>query len=114
MRRHPCLYLKSRCRSRVEVEHMAGGGWCGGVWTNGNASLRLAKSRHVEELSCALEAVSGRQHVLHDIQTHRHSLMKTHKSLYQVISMSFAQQHIFIKLHLQEELIVCVLGAEEH
>lgn len=39
------VYLKSRLRGGVEVEHVARGGRCGGVWADGDTSLRLAEGR---------------------------------------------------------------------
>lgn len=73
------LYLKGGCWGGVEVEHVAGGGWCGRVWSNRNTGLRLAKSRCVEELGGALEAVGGRKSPSDGIQTHSHSLVETCK-----------------------------------
>lgn len=58
---------------------MAGGGWCGGVWSNGNAGLRLAKSRRVEELGGSLETVGRRKRFSHGIQTHGHPLEESEK-----------------------------------
>lgn len=72
-------YLKGRCWRGVEVEHVAGGGRCGGVRSDGNTGLRLAKSRRVEELGGPLEAFCCRKGFSHGIQTHGHSLVETQK-----------------------------------
>lgn len=72
-------YLKGRRWGGVEVEHVTGGGWCGGVGSNLNTSLRLAKGRRIEELSGSLKAVCCRKRLSHGVQTHSHSLVKTHK-----------------------------------
>lgn len=72
-------YLKGGCWRGVEVEHVAGGGWCGGVWSDGNTGFRLAKSGRVEELGGSLETVGRRKRLSHGIQTHSHSLVDTHE-----------------------------------
>lgn len=59
--------LKCRGWCRVQVEHVAGGGWRGRVRSNGDAGLRLAKSGSVEELGGSLEAVGGGERLSHGI-----------------------------------------------
>lgn len=70
-------YLKGRRWRGVEVEHVAGGGRCGGVWSDGNTGLGLAKSRGVEELGGPLEVFCCRKGFSHGFQTHGHSLVET-------------------------------------
>lgn len=68
------LYLKSRLWSGVEVKHVARGGRCGGVWADGDTSLRLAEGGRVEELGGPLEVVSFWKGFSHSVQTDCDSL----------------------------------------
>lgn len=61
------MHLKGRSWSRVEVKCVAGRGWRGRVWSDGDSRFRLAKRGVVEEFGGALKAVRLREGQSHGV-----------------------------------------------
>lgn len=108
------LYLKSRLRGGVKVEHVARGGRRGGVRADGDTSFRLAEGRGVEELGGSLEAVCLWEGFSHCVQTDSNSLEKEWMSA-ELFAIVKSEESMKVQWrYLQEELCVGVSGAKQH